>query len=116
MENRRKTKVPNGMDPAFINDLSTDVIIGIICKWYNIIPQDMPGNGHKRPYADARHMIVYFLSLKDELSLKAIGILTGNRSHASVINSRNNIENWMETNSAFARDIESLFEILRLKL
>lgn len=112
---RRQTLIPDGIDASFVASMNVKSIIKAICNYYNLKRDEMLQCCRKGHIVQARHMTCYFLSINPGISLSCIGQLTGQRSHSSVIHSRDVIENLFLLYPSFERELRLLFEVLRIK-
>lgn len=114
-KDRRQTLIPSGIDASFVASISADSIIETVCHYYNIRRGEMLQCCRKGRIVQARHMTCYFLSINPGISLMEIGRLTGQRSHSTVIHSRDVVESRFILYPYFERDLKLLFEVLRIK-
>ena len=112
---RRTTRIPSGVDRSKIKKLDDTTIRDTICQLLDITPNILYEKTRKRAVVDIRHLIGYTLSIKKDISLRAISMITGHKSHASVWHSVKIIEGFMDVDRKFRRDLGVLFEVLQSK-
>jgi len=111
---RRATRVPNDTDPGIISKVPVDILIRTICNWNNIEPADLLSGSRKSDVREAKNLIAYFLTLREELFLFRICKLTGHKNHASVIHARNLVEDLMDVYPMYKCNLKLMFETLNL--
>jgi len=71
---------------------TADVIIDEVCKFYNLEPDLLRGQGRAKDISMARQIAMYQIRRMTNLSLKEIGAEFGGRDHSTVLNALNRIE------------------------
>ena len=71
---------------------TADVIIDEVCKFYNIEPATLRGQGRSKDISLARQIAMYLIRRMTNLSLKEIGREFDNRDHTTVLHSIERIE------------------------
>ena len=71
---------------------TADVIIDEVCKFYNIDPPTLRGQGRSKDISTARQIAMYLIRRMTNLSLKEIGREFDNRDHTTVLHSIERIE------------------------
>ena len=71
---------------------TADVIIEEVCKFYNIEPATLRGQGRSKDISLARQIAMYLIRQMVGTSLKDIGKEFDNRDHSTVLNSLSRIE------------------------
>ena len=74
-----------------------DVIIDEVCKFYNIEPTILRGQGRAKDISMARQMAMYLIRSMTNLSLKDIGKEFDGRDHTTVLHSIERIESLSKT-------------------
>jgi len=74
-----------------------DVIIDEVCKFYNIDPNILRGQGRAKDISMARQIAMYLIRSMTNLSLKDIGKEFDNRDHTTVLHSIERIEGLSKT-------------------
>lgn len=95
---RRLTKLPNGIRRFDLMFIPVPTVTESIEKITGIPMDAIRSNKRMQPICDARHLVNYFLTINTELSLEQIALVT-NKGHVTIMHSRDQIENWMETDS-----------------
>lgn len=83
--------------------IKTKLLKNIISTVYQVDLNILFDKSRKRNLVDARHALVYFMSKNTRYSLNRIGIIIGNRNHATVINGIRRYNDLLDT-EAFHRD------------
>ena len=76
---------------------TADVIIDEVCKFYNIEPATLRGQGRAKDISLARQIAMYQIRRMTNLSLKEIGKEFDNRDHTTVLHSIERIEDLVKT-------------------
>lgn len=90
--------------------ITSEKIIEIVSKEYNISVSDMKSKKRMADITNARQIAMYLLKVRLDLSLTAIGGLLGGRDHSTVISSIRKIEEKIEKEISFKKDIDRLKE------
>jgi len=96
MNPRRDTILPECINREALCKASTDLMILEILEYHGLYFQDIAIPSRKRELVDIRHIVNYFLTVKEELSLQYIASIF-DMDHSSVINSRKVVECMIET-------------------
>jgi chromosomal replication initiator protein len=102
---RRITKLPEGVDRDRLRSVGVNTVKEVVCNAYNLPADNLLTSTRKRAVVEPRQVIFYFLTVNKKRSLASIGSLFGNAAHYIVIHSRNQVENWIETNKEFRERI-----------
>ena len=73
-----------------------DVIIDEVCKFYNIEPSILRGQGRAKDISMARQIAMYLIRSMTNLSLKDIGDEFGGRDHTTVLHSIDRVEDMIK--------------------
>lgn len=76
---------------------TADVIIDEVCKYYNIEPHILRGQGRAKEISLARQIAMYMIRSMTNLSLKDIGKEFDNRDHTTVLHSIDRITDLTKT-------------------
>ena len=76
-----------------------DVIIDEVCKFYNIEPAILRGQGRAKDISMARQIAMYLIRSMTNLSLKDIGKEFDNRDHTTVLHSIERVESLVKNNA-----------------
>ena len=89
-------------------------IIAKVCIYYNVTNEQIRGKKRHRaklPIVPARHMAMYIIKQKLNLTLKHIADLFG-RDHTTVIHALRSIKNLSDTEEQVKEDLDYLINIL----
>lgn len=87
---------------------TADVIIEEVCKFYNLEPSLLRGQGRSKDISLARQIAMYQIRRMTNLSLKEIGAEFGGRDHSTVLNALNRIEDLVKTDPEKAEIIKDI--------
>ena len=87
---------------------TADVIIEEVCKFYNLEPPLLRGQGRSKDISLARQIAMYQIRRMTNLSLKEIGAEFGGRDHSTVLNALNRIEDLVKTDPEKAEIIKDI--------
>ena len=87
---------------------TADVIIEEVCKFYNIEPDILRGQGRSKDISLARQIAIYQIRRMTNLSLKEIGQEFGGRDHSTFLNALNRIENLVKTDPEKAEIVKDI--------
>ncbi|WP_251318711.1 chromosomal replication initiator protein DnaA [Flintibacter muris] len=87
---------------------TADVIIEEVCKFYNLEPSLLRGQGRSKDISLARQIAMYQIRRMTNLSLKEIGTEFGGRDHSTVLNALNRIEDLAKTDPEKAEIIKDI--------
>ena len=87
---------------------TADVIIDEVCKFYNIEPTTLRGQGRAKDISLARQIAMYQIRRMTNLSLKEIGKEFDNRDHTTVLHSIERIEDLVKTDPEKAEIIKDI--------
>ncbi len=76
---------------------TADVIIEEVCKFYNIEPDQLRGQGRTKDITMARHIAMFLIRSMTSLALKEIGREFDNRDHSTVLHAIERIEKQVKT-------------------
>jgi len=84
------------------------------CQYFNVKVDDIDSRSRKQPISYIRQLIIYLSSIHTESSQLQIGLNVGNRNHATVIHSINQIKNLVETDEKTRIDINEIEKLLSI--
>ncbi len=84
------------------------VIIDEVCKFYNIEPEILRGQGRTKDIALARQIAMYQIRSMTNLSLKEIGREFDNRDHSTVLHSIERMENMVKSDPEIKEIIKDI--------
>ena len=87
---------------------TADVIIDEVCKFYNIEPATLRGQGRSKDISLARQIAMYLIRQMVGTSLKDIGREFDNRDHSTVLNSLTRIERLMKNDPEKAEIVKDI--------
>ena len=87
---------------------TADVIIEEVCKFYNIEPDILRGQGRSKDISLARQIAMFQIRRMTNLSLKEIGQEFNGRDHSTVLNALNRIEGLVKTDLEKAEIIKDI--------
>ena len=87
---------------------TADVIIDEVCKFYNIEPATLRGQGRSKDISLARQIAMYLIRSMTNLSLDDIGKQFDNRDHSTVLYSIKQVEKQMKKDAAFAETVKAI--------
>ena len=76
--------------------IKTKLLKEIICKTYEVSFSELLERNRTRLLVDVRHAFCYFMRINTKYSLNRIGLMLGNRDHATVLNGINRYNNFLE--------------------
>ena len=87
---------------------TADVIIEEVCKFYNIEPEQLRGQGRTKDITMARHISMYLIRSMTSLALKEIGREFDNRDHSTVLHAIERIEKQIKTQPELAEIVKDI--------
>ena len=87
---------------------TADVIIEEVCKFYNLEPSILRGQGRSKDISLARQIAMYQIRRMTNLSLKEIGQEFGGRDHSTVLNALNRIEDLVKNDPEKAEIVKDI--------
>ena len=114
MTNRRETILPKGINRGAINNASKELIITTILKFHSVGFEDISIYSRKREIVDVRHIINYFLTVKEDLTFFVIADIF-KKDHTTVMHSRKQVESWIATDKYFNEKIINIANLIILK-
>jgi chromosomal replication initiator protein len=87
---------------------TADVIIDEVCKFYNIEPAVLRGQGRAKDISLARQIAMYQIRRMTNLSLKEIGQEFDNRDHTTVLHSIERVEEMVKKDPERAEIIKDI--------
>jgi len=87
---------------------TADVIIEEVCKFYNVEPEQLRGQGRTKDLTMARHISMYLIRSMTSLALKEIGREFDNRDHSTVLHAIERIEKQIKTQPELAEIVKDI--------
>jgi len=112
---RRITRLPDESLRDCLLQASQELIIATVLTDAGLSPQQVASKTRAAKIIMPRHMIHYLLSVNIERSFNDIGQVFC-KDHGTVINSRNAIENLMDTNREFKEKLITLITKIKNQL
>jgi len=94
-------------------EVSLDKIIEEVSARYNVKQEDIYGKSRKAEIVLARQLSIYLAQIYTKLSVSKIGLLIGNKNHATVLHSIKTIKNRMKADKVLKEQIDELTNILK---
>lgn len=88
-------------------------ILDVVCEYYKVSSEDLLGTSRKREFAIARQVCMYLAMHVAKLKTTRIGRIMGGRDHSTVNHSIHKIEELIEKNKEFAREIKHIQKELK---
>jgi len=79
--------------------------IDVVCVNYSVNINDLKGKSRKRKIVLPRQIISWYLRYSSDYSLNGIGNIF-NQNHATILNSKTNIDNRIDTDKLFRNELE----------
>jgi len=96
--------------------LTVDDIIEKVCGYFNVSQDGIATKSRKRELVTARQVSMYLAQKYTKLPAQRIGKLVGGRDHSTVIHSCNQVEQRMQSDANFKKDIDSIVSSFKLKI
>lgn len=90
---------------------NVDHIINVVCELFGVAESDVKSKSRQRIFTEPRQIIIYFLRLKTELSLKKIGEIFS-RDHSTIIYSSQFVNEAMEVDKKFRAKVERIESLI----
>ena len=95
--------------------ITIDNIISKVCAHYDLDESVIHTKSRKREIVQIRQIAMYLAKKHTEISASKIGILIGNRDHATVLHACKTVKDLIEINKSFKSDIEEIEAALKRK-
>lgn len=83
-------------------------IISEVSGYYDVSLDAIKSNRRHRRIVEARHMVMYILKKKTDMSLRVIGEMLGDRDHTTVIHGINAVKRLSDVYPKIKQDMEFL--------
>ena len=100
MDKRRNTKQPDESLRDALEKADISTVINTVLDHSGLTLMECKMKTRKGPIVLARHTVYYLLSINPSRSFSSIGTVFG-LDHATAINSRNTIEDWIDSDNSF---------------
>ncbi|MBX7241199.1 MAG: chromosomal replication initiator protein DnaA [Bacteroidia bacterium] len=120
--NRREIDVDlaKNLLQTFVNkvakEISIDSVQKVVCDFIGVKIDDLVAQSRKREIVQARQLAMYFAKELTNQSLKTIGLHFGGRDHSTVIHSLQTVNNLMDTDKDFNKQVHLLRKKLSMEL
>lgn len=95
--------------------ITIDNIISKVCAHYDLDESVIHTKSRKREIVQIRQIAMYLAKKHTEISASKIGMLIGNRDHATVLHACKTVKDLIEINRSFKSDIEEIEAALKRK-
>lgn len=93
-------------------NLSPDIILENICKYYNVTKNDILGKKKNKEIVDPRQMCIYLITEMLDLPLASIGTYMGGRDHTTIIHARDKIALNLKSNNKLKVELADLKQMI----
>lgn len=94
-------------------NLTTDKVIEIVCKYYKVQKSDLIGKKRNKEIVDPRQICMYVMTELLNIPLIAVGNALGGRDHATVIHAREKIASNIKNNKELKTEINDLIAMIK---
>ena len=95
--------------------ITIDNIISKVCAHYDLDESVIHTKSRKREIVQIRQIAMYLAKKHTEISASKLGMLIGNRDHATVLHACKTVKDLIEINKSFKSDIEEIEAALKRK-
>ena len=96
-----------------VREVSLDKIVEEVSVIYNVKQEDIYGKSRKAEIVLARQLSIYLAQICTKLSASKIGLMIGNKNHATVLHSIKTIKNRLVTDAGLKEQVDELTNRLR---
>lgn len=93
--------------------LTVEFIRDTVCEYYKLSVDAISTRSRKLEVVQARQIAMYFSKILTKSSLSTIGLHIGKRDHATVLHACKKVEDLIETDKNFRKDVEMIEEKLK---
>ncbi len=93
--------------------ISVELIKEAVCEYFDLSTDDIATKSRKLEVVQARQIAMYLSKQLTKDSLTSIGKKIGNRNHATVLHSCGKVEDLMDTDKFYKKDVEAIKESLK---
>ena len=93
--------------------ISVDDIIAVVCKHFSLETSAIHTKSRKREVVQARQIAMYLAKTHTDYSTAKIGLLIGNKDHATVLHACKTIKELKEVDKAFRAEIDDIQTTLK---
>lgn len=91
-------------------ELRIKTIVGTVAGWYGVTITAMRGKDRHKETCEARHVAMFLLRVRTEMSLKKIGKYFGGRDHTSIVHAYNKVRDLREAYPEFREKIQGFLD------
>ena len=102
------------ISPDSSEKITPDHIIEVVAEHYGLRPEDIKSQRRTKEVVLPRQIAMYLIRIMNDISLKDVGRILGNRDHATIIHGYEKIINEMNQNPDLAQNIEVIKKKLLL--
>ena len=95
-------------------ELSETKIINVVADYYNLVPSQLTGKIRTGQIALARHIAMYLIRNKLDVSLKKIGVIFGGKDHTTVMSAITKVDKELKTDEDLKTAIAELEKRLKI--
>ncbi len=107
-----KENLKDIINPESEKLLTPENIINVVADYYGVRPEDIKSQKRNKEIVLPRQIAMYLIRVMNDISLKDVGKILGNRDHTTVIHGYEKIINTMNND----KNLENTIEILKKKL
>ena len=93
--------------------MTVEFIRDTVCEYFKLSVEAISTKSRKLEVVQARQIAMYFSKMLTKSSLSTIGLHIGKRDHATVLHACKKVEDLIETDKHFRKDVETIEEKLR---
>lgn len=93
--------------------ITLDDIVDCCSRYYNVRPEEIYGKSRKANIAMARHMCMYLAQSHVQMTASKIGMMMGNRDHATVLHSTKTITKQLDVDKNLRQNLKDLEQMLK---
>jgi chromosomal replication initiator protein len=106
-------KILNNIVDQLDRVLDIDKIQKSVSHYFSVSVDDLKDKTRKKEVATARQVAMYFAKEYTDYSLKQIGHYFGGRDHSTVIHAIQSVQNLIDTDNTFRKNVEELKRMLK---
>jgi len=95
-------------------EISIEYIQKLVCEYFQIPVDQVKSKLRKREIVQARQVAMFFAKDMTKASLKNIGSHFGNRDHSTVIHACQTVNDLMETDKKYKRDVDEIEKRIKI--
>jgi len=95
--------------------LTVDDIVSTVCQHFGVSTRDIDSRSRRREHVQARQVSMYLAQKYTKMPASRIGKLIGGRDHSTVIHSCAKVEQRMQAEKDFMREVETIEKSFKVK-